>query len=184
MFEKYKPIILQDGHYIKILNDLLDALIEDGQISGGSFYFLRNSEENLIAKAGSLSGNEHKIEMLKESGGHLGYWRVYKNSEFDDRDKGFFQVLVDFLAEGVFFEEWESDFSFTQNRGCKYFPCHEIADVREFNCLFCYCPLYFIPDCGGDFNILDNGIKDCSSCTIPHEKNNYDFIIDKLKVNM
>ena len=32
MFEKYKPIILEDKHYIRVLNDLLDALIEDGKI--------------------------------------------------------------------------------------------------------------------------------------------------------
>ena len=36
----------------------------------------------------------------------------------------------------------------------------------------------------GDFQILDNGIKDCSLCTIPHEKINYEYIVDKLKVNM
>ena len=31
---------------------------------------------------------------------------------------------------------------FFQNRECKYFPCHKGIDEEEFNCLFCYCPLY------------------------------------------
>ena len=184
MFDKYKPIILQDSHYLKVLNDLNDALIEDGVVVSSAFYFLRDGKDNLIVKTGSLEGSHLRLEVLKESGGHLGYWDIYKGGDFSDSDRGFFQVLVDLLAEGVFFEEWEFDYSFTQNRGCSYFPCHEVADIRDFSCLFCYCPLYFIPDCGGDFKILANGIKDCSNCTVPHEKNNYEYIVDKLKVNM
>ena len=38
-------------------------------------------------------------------------------------------------------------------------------------------------DCGGDFMILDNGWKDCSDCSLPHENNAYDFIIKKLREN-
>ena len=51
-----------------------------------------------------------------------------------------------------------------------YFPCHEGVDLDEFNCLFCYCPLYALgSDCGGDFSYTDDGVKDCSACTLPHE---------------
>ena len=184
MLNKYKPIILEESHYLKILSDLNENLVADGLVAGSAFYFIRKDREYLIAKGGSLEGNLLKIEILKESGGHLGYWYLYKAGEFSLTEQGFFQVLSDLLSEAMFFEEWEFDHSFTQNRGCRYFPCHEIADEREFSCLFCYCPLYFIPDCGGDFQILDNGIKDCSLCTIPHEKINYEYIVDKLKVNM
>lgn len=184
MFFKYKPIILSGKHYIEVLNNLNEALIEDGLIKGADFYFFRNGKDHLIVKSGEEVTNKLSLEVLKESGGHLGHWNVYKDDDFSDADKGLFQVLVDLLAEGVFFEEWEFDYSFTQNRGCGYFPCHEIANEREFNCLFCYCPLYFIDDCGGAFSVLDNNIKDCSDCTIPHERNNYDFIIDKLRDNM
>ena len=31
---------------------------------------------------------------------------------------------------------------FYANRDCEYFPCHTVADPDNFNCLFCYCPLY------------------------------------------
>ena len=70
---------------------------------------------------------------------------------------------------------WEGKhFSFFSNRECEYFPCHKGVDPEEFNCLFCYCPLYALgEDCGGGFRILENGVKDCSGCTLPHRKENY-----------
>ena len=69
-------------------------------------------------------------------------------------------------------------FDFFQNKECEYFPCHK-ANTDKFNCMFCYCPLYGT-ECGGQYNIT-NGIKDCSSCLIPHY--NYNYIIDKLRNN-
>lgn len=67
-------------------------------------------------------------------------------------------------------------YKFFQNDKCEYFPCH--APQEDFNCMFCFCPLYQ-KDCGGNYTILSNGIKDCSSCIIPHF--NYDYIIEKLR---
>ncbi len=59
--------------------------------------------------------------------------------------------------------------SFFRNVSCAYFPCHEGVDESEFNCLFCYCPLYALgPECGGDFSYTAGGIKDCSGCTRLH----------------
>ena len=67
---------------------------------------------------------------------------------------------------------------FFANRECEYFPCHPEADPERFNCLFCYCPLYALGDrCGGNFRYLDNGIKDCSLCLVPHLEGGYDYII-------
>ena len=69
---------------------------------------------------------------------------------------------------------------FFQNRECKYFPCHKVADDAEFNCLFCYCPLYALGDqCGGNFKYTDRGIKDCSYCTRPHSEGGYEYILSK-----
>ena len=72
-------------------------------------------------------------------------------------------------------------YKFCQNRQCEYFPCHKgIADA-DFNCLFCYCPLYALGDkCGGNFRYLENGIKDCSNCLIPHRRENYGFVMSKM----
>lgn len=74
-------------------------------------------------------------------------------------------------------------YQFFQNSECEYFPCHKISKDREndFNCLFCYCPLHHLDDCGGSFVILQNGWKDCTSCTKPHFE--YDYIQTKLTEN-
>lgn len=72
-------------------------------------------------------------------------------------------------------------YAFFQNKECEYFPCHKNADKEKFNCLFCYCPLYALGEnCGGHFSYTKEGIKDCSDCLIPHRRENYDRIIDKM----
>ena len=73
------------------------------------------------------------------------------------------------------------EFKFFAHRSCEYFPCHPEADPETFSCLFCYCPLYAMgEDCGGNYMYLDNGIKDCSDCKVPHRKENYDYMMAKL----
>lgn len=72
------------------------------------------------------------------------------------------------------------NYKFNQNLKCEYFPCHRVSNEQEFNCLFCFCPLYMLKaDCGGNFKYT-NDIKDCSDCTIPHNKNAYEFVMDKM----
>lgn len=72
-------------------------------------------------------------------------------------------------------------YDFVQNRECEYFPCHQGADPEQFNCLFCYCPLYALADqCGGNFSYTKEGIKDCSACMKPHRRENYDWIMEKM----
>lgn len=68
---------------------------------------------------------------------------------------------------------------FFQNKKCEYFPCHKTIGTKEFNCLMCYCPLYYIKDCGGNFKTLKSGIKDCSQCVIPHY--NFEYVLKKLE---
>ena len=73
-------------------------------------------------------------------------------------------------------------YKFFQNRECEYFPCHETDKPEEFNCLFCYCPLYHLgKDCGGNFYCTDKGVKSCVNCLRPHKKENYEKIVKKLK---
>ncbi|NMC56178.1 MAG: metal-binding protein [Eubacteriaceae bacterium] len=60
-------------------------------------------------------------------------------------------------------------YSFFQNKDCEYFPCHKNIAPEDFNCLFCYCPLYFTK-CGKDYKIIGGNIKDCSDCIFPHDK--------------
>lgn len=74
------------------------------------------------------------------------------------------------------------NYKFFNHKDCEYFPCHKTNDPDNFNCLFCYCPLYALKDkCGGNFRYTDKGIKDCTNCTLPHRRDNYDYIIGKFK---
>jgi Zn-finger protein len=63
---------------------------------------------------------------------------------------------------------------------CEFYPCHS-GIKEEFNCLFCYCPLYNL-ECPGNFKWVISSteglIKDCSSCIISHDgyKESYDII--------
>ena len=68
-----------------------------------------------------------------------------------------------------------------KNVECEYFPCHKMKG-DFFNCMFCCCPLYPLGDkCGGNFVYIENGIKDCSNCTIPHSEKGYDYVSSKLR---
>ena len=61
-----------------------------------------------------------------------------------------------------------NSFAFFQNRDCAFFPCHETERPDQFNCLFCYCPLYALGrGCGGNFKYLPGGVK------VPHVPENY-----------
>ena len=74
----------------------------------------------------------------------------------------------------------EHSYKYFENRACKYFPCHE--GLQSMNCLFCYCPLYALGTaCGGNFVMLENGVKDCSGCAIPHKQENYGYITEQFE---
>lgn len=76
----------------------------------------------------------------------------------------------------------ECAYSFTQHTACEFFPCHATQKPEDFNCLFCYCPLYALgTECGGNFVMLENGVKDCSGCMVPHKKENYGFITEQFQ---
>lgn len=73
-------------------------------------------------------------------------------------------------------------YKFFNNSKCEYFPCHKTNDPENFNCLFCYCPLYALKDkCGGNFRYTEKGIKDCTNCSVPHKRENYEYIIGKFQ---
>lgn len=74
----------------------------------------------------------------------------------------------------------EFSYRFYTNKDCKFLPCHKVDSTEDFNCLFCYCPLYMMEDrCGGNFS-YKSGVKDCSNCLIPHKPKGYDYINQKL----
>ncbi len=75
----------------------------------------------------------------------------------------------------------QKKYSFFQHRECEFFPCHKTAAEEDFNCLFCYCPLYALGEnCGGNFRFTESGVKDCSGCMIPHKRGaGYDYIMGR-----
>ncbi|EPR31044.1 cysteine-rich small domain-containing protein [Alkalidesulfovibrio alkalitolerans DSM 16529] len=70
---------------------------------------------------------------------------------------------------------------FFNNAECEYFPCHACERPEEFNCLFCFCPLYFLEDCGGSPRLTPTGVKDCSGCALPHRPGGYDHVMARLR---
>lgn len=76
---------------------------------------------------------------------------------------------------------WErKHYAFFSHQQCEYFPCHKTNDPENFNCLFCYCPLYALGDrCGGAFGYTADGFKDCSECMFPHVRANYPKIMER-----
>ena len=72
------------------------------------------------------------------------------------------------------------NYAFFQNTKCEYFPCHPTDKPEDFNCLFCYCPLFALgKKCGGNCKYTEDGIKDCSACLLPHRRENYDYVNSK-----
>lgn len=72
----------------------------------------------------------------------------------------------------------KNSYCFFENRDCEYFPCHK--GLKDFNCLFCYCPLYAQERCPGKYEYIEvNGrqIKSCMDCIFPHLPENYNKII-------
>ena len=78
-------------------------------------------------------------------------------------------------------EYWEvKEYSFFSHKEWEFFPCHKGADPQDFNCLFCYCPLYALGDkCGGNFKYTEKGLKDCTGCLLPHKRRNYGYVTGK-----
>lgn len=70
--------------------------------------------------------------------------------------------------------------TFFSHTDCEYFPCHAKDHPEDFNCLFCYCPLYTLGErCGGNFTYNAKGVKDCSNCQIPHGRRSHFYITSR-----
>ena len=95
-------------------------------------------------------------------------------------------IIVPFIMfMGASKNRASNSYRFFQNRECKFFPCHEVQDEDDFNCLFCYCPLYLDDNCIGSPEYIITGrgqrIKDCSSCLVVHSPEMYDKVIAHLR---
>ena len=76
----------------------------------------------------------------------------------------------------------ENSYRFFENRECQYFPCHK--GLENFNCLFCYCPLYNKEKCPGNPSFIEKEgrkIKVCTNCSFPHRPENYDAVSAEIR---
>ena len=79
-------------------------------------------------------------------------------------------------------ERETENFKYFSHKKCEYYPCHKTENPEEFSCLFCYCPLYAMgKQCGGNFSYLENGVKDCTDCLVPHRRENYDYMMEQVR---
>ena len=109
--------------------------------------------------------------------------KIYRTPQDLDETQYLTVVIVKTTNVPASETQSENNFSykFFQNRACKSFPCHKNVPEKDFNCLFCYCPLYALgPNCGGNFKYTAKSIKSCIDCNFPHHRENYEKIIDKL----
>ena len=71
-------------------------------------------------------------------------------------------------------------YQFFQNKDCEFFPCHAGVEPEDFNCLFCYCPLYALGEkCGGCITYTKAGVKSCEGCNFPHKRENYAALLKR-----
>ena len=75
----------------------------------------------------------------------------------------------------------ENSYKYFENKECQYYPCHQ--ETANLNCMFCYCPLYAMEHCPGNYVYIDSNrkqIKECTNCTFPHKAENYEIIMELL----
>lgn len=122
---------------------------------------------------GAFAENKASIRVMEKNG----MKRMDREEELEYRGKVHHCVYYSLERP----KPWRGmHYSYFCNRECEYFPCHKTEDEENFNCLFCFCPLYSLGDqCGGNFVYLENGIKDCSNCMVPHKRENYGRILQK-----
>ncbi|MDR2035087.1 MAG: histidine phosphatase family protein [Coriobacteriales bacterium] len=133
----------------------------------------------IVAHGGTVMGI---MDRQKESDCPLNYDRVTPNCTgyHLKLDPARWEHDPDFLSvKKINGLDWqESHSSFFQHTNCEYFPCHATPSPKDFNCLFCFCPLYALgKQCGGVPEFTDGGIKSCHACTLPHLRESYPYLL-------
>ncbi len=157
-------------------------------------YELMETLEKLSGEGITIVASLHELELAIDYCTRL--LLVYKDGHVLVREPG--EVIKEDLLKELFdlsddmYEKLLRSFgrvkkqrgsSYFTNTACEYFPCHDVP-ADEFNCMFCYCPLYDVKDCGGEYFYTDKGIKNCKNCGYVHYRCNYASVIKKLKEKM
>ncbi len=106
--------------------------------------------------------------------------QLYRSIDQVDPNAGYLTVLI-VKDKPKRSEKDHNSFYYYENRECKYYPCH---GGEHLNCLFCYCPLYHMDDCPGEYDIKEirgKEVKVCTNCMFPHKKENYKEVVARLR---
>lgn len=173
------------------------VLLEDvsNLLANGIFVYVANAQQAL-AEILNLAKRCRKLIIVSISGlspeGYVEETRDYINqlNWLNDRLIYYSSEAVE-MKDGIarpssieekLLQRRKNNYAYFCNRECEYFPCHKNADENNFNCLFCYCPLYVLgDDCGGEFKYTKSGKKDCSLCMYPHRAENYEEITGRFQ---
>jgi len=143
----------------------------------GTLVFMKSGSKLQELKE-KLSSQKDLYEIKAVTNCGLEGEHIYNNIDEIETDAGYFTVVIVKQKTKDLISSY--DYSFFQNRSCQMFPCHKNINAEDFNCLFCYCPLYILGDkCGGNFTFTSGGIKSCIDCNVPHQKDNYKKIINR-----
>ncbi|MEE1077441.1 MAG: GNAT family N-acetyltransferase [Agathobacter sp.] len=129
-----------------------------------------------------ISINEASVALHKKCGfREIGYReRIAKDRFGNWQNTTLFELRLESKVENST-NNFKNSHRFFENKECKYFPCHK--GIKDFNCLFCYCPLYGEEKCIGNPKYINEDgkrRKDCSECAFPHRPENYDKIVEWL----
>ncbi|WP_088370467.1 cysteine-rich small domain-containing protein [endosymbiont 'TC1' of Trimyema compressum] len=182
MLKTIFTILEEKKHYLETLIRINKVLTKEfPNLVESNFFFKRQNE---IIKAVSFERKKQlEVDSLTFLVKKIGEWTIGKEIAFTEYERKALEQVAHLISENIYFEEWEYSYKFCQNKGCKYFPCHKVKNENKFSCLFCYCPLYRLENCGGNYSLLENDVKNCIKCTLPHAEKNYDYIMKKLSLN-
>lgn len=146
----------------------------------GTLIFMKSGKKLLELKEFlQKKKDSHYFEFYAISNCTMETEKIYRDVDELSEESSYLTIVI---LKNIRKKADEKNYKFFQNLKCEMFPCHQIDDKENFNCLFCYCPLYFLGDkCGGNFTYTPKGIKSCMNCNYPHQKENYSSIIERLR---
>lgn len=159
----------QEIHIIPASYDIKRALSLNGTL-----VFMKAGKKLFELKQLLLQRDEFEVKAVSNCG--MENEKVYEGIDELDENSGYLTVVI-VKRKQIQQASEKKNYSFFQNTACENFPCHKTSSPQNFNCLFCYCPLYALGEkCGGNFTIKENGIKSCINCDFPHKKENYEKV--------
>lgn len=156
--------------------------IEDTKELTGTRIYMKSGKK--LLKLQEMLQKESKVRKLEVYGVancSLPTEKVVKGIEALSELQGYLTTVVVKVKE----EAMPNSSSFFENRACKYYPCHK--NIDKMNCMFCYCPMYFLDKCLGKPEYIEKdgkSIKVCTNCTFSHQPENYGTIMKYLSTKI